>query len=307
MIVKIIVGCLIVLFVAVFLVLFWAYSTAFLKSRKPITDHDGIDTFLKEYRDVILNGQEYIASCESSRISTLSYDGLRLSAGYYPIGTDRTIIVCHGYRSPARRDYAGAVKMYHRMGLNVLMIDQRSHGDSEGKLITFGIKERRDVLSWVNFIIDNFGGKTEIFLSGISMGAATVMMAASLSLPENVKGIVADSGYSSPAEIIGKVARDSHHVSPKLAVTLLEPMCRLFGGFSLYETTAEKSVAETNIPLLFIHGKADDFVPYEMTVKCYEAARGQKDIVLVENAGHGCAYLVDTEAVEQKLKEFLCG
>lgn len=190
------------------------------------------------------------------------------------------------------------------MGFNVLLIDHRSHGESEGKLITYGIKERFDAAKWVDFLINRFGTDHEVFFSGISMGAATVMMASDVGLPKNVKGIVADSGYSSPTDIIGNVAENTFHISRKLAMALLEPMCRIFGKFSLYETSALKALETNTIPMLFIHGKADTLVPYEMSVECYNTAKCKKEIVLIDGAEHGCGYMEQKEFVRDKLQAF---
>ena len=136
------------------------------------------------------------------------------------------------------------------------------------------------------------------------MGASTVMMAASLPLPENVKGIVADCGFTSPADIIAKVAKQSFHVNGKAVVAVLNPLCRMIGGFSLYECFTPQILANSDIPILFIHGKSDDFVPCDMSVESYNAARGKKEICLVEGAGHGLGYLVDREGVTASLKIF---
>ena len=285
----------------------WAFCTAFVRRRhKPKKDSitAGITEALKVYDEDIKNGMAYAESLNPEQVFTTSYDGLKLAARLYGGEKDATIITFHGYRSPARRDYSCAIKMYRDMGFNVLLIDHRSHGDSEGKLITYGIKERFDALSWVNFILDRFGKEHEVFLSGISMGAATVMMASDIGLPENVKGIVADSGYSSPIDIIGNVAENTFHISRKLAVGILEPMCRLLGRFSLYETSALKALQNNTIPMMFIHGKADSLVPYQMSVECYNTAKSKKVIELVEGAEHGCGYMQDRQYLEQKLKEF---
>ena len=285
----------------------WAFCTAFVRrKKKPKKDAitDSITAHLKVYEEDIKNGLAYAEALNPEQVFTRSYDGLKLAARLYGGEFKSTIITFHGYRSPAKRDYSCAIRMYREMGLNVLLIDHRSHGDSEGKLITYGIKERFDAAKWVDYLINRFGSDHEIFFSGISMGAATVMMASDIGLPQNVKGIVADSGYSSPSDIIGKVAEDTFGISRKIAMGILEPMCRIFGGFSLYETSALKALENNTIPMLFIHGKADSLVPYEMSVKCYEIAKCKKDIVLVDGAEHGCGYMEDKESLEKKLKEF---
>ncbi len=287
--------------------LLWAFCTAFVRRRNPKKDMVtvNITEALSKYADDIKGGMAYAESLCPEKVFTVSYDGLKLAARFFSVDSNSTIITVHGYRSPALRDYSCAIKMYKDMGLNVLLIDHRSHGDSEGRLITYGIKERYDAATWVDYLINRFGAEHEVFFSGISMGAATVMMASDLGLPDNVKGIIADSGYSSPVDIIGKVSEDTFHISRKLAVGVLEPMCRLFGRFSLCETSALKALQNNTIPVLFIHGKADSLVPYEMSVECYNATKGKKDIVLVDGAEHGCGYMEQKQSLEQKLKEFI--
>lgn len=294
----------IILLILLMLALAAAFSFAFVRSRKDGSPEMGTDGVLKPYAELIKEGINFIDTSEHTRVYARSFDGLRLAASYYSCGSKRTVLVFHGYRSCAKRDYSCAVKMYLDMGLNVLLVDQRSHGESEGRLITFGVKERRDVVTWIDYVLEHYGKDTQIFLSGLSMGASTVMMAASLPLPENVKGIVADCGFTSPAEIIAKVAKQSFHVNGKAAVAGLNPLCRIIGGFSLYECSTPKILEECDIPILFIHGKSDDFVPCDMTVENFNAARGKKEICLVEGAGHGLGYLVDREGVTASLRIF---
>lgn len=282
----------------------WAFSLAFVRRRKRVVVNESLDESLKPYHEMIMEGMHYLDTTQYRRVSTQSYDGLRLAGRYYSCGSDRTVIVFHGYRSSARRDYSCAVKMYQDMGLNVLLVDQRSHGESEGKLITFGVKERRDVLSWIHFVLEEYGQDMQIFLSGLSMGASTVMMAASLQLPENVKGIIADCGFTSPADIIGRVAYQNFHINGSLAASVLDVLSRVIGRFSLYEMSTPQILANSDIPILFIHGKSDDFVPCEMSERSYAAARGPKEVCFVEGAGHGMAYLIDRESVEAALKKF---
>ena len=293
-----------ILLLLLILVIARVFTFAFVRSRRDGSLEVNTDGGLKPYAELIREGINFVETREHTRVYAQSFDGLRLAASYYSCDSGRTVIVFHGYRSCAKRDYSCAVKMYLDMGLNVLLVDQRSHGESMGRLITFGVKERRDVVTWIDYVLEHFGDDTEIFLSGLSMGASTVMMAASLPLPENVKGIVADCGFTSPADIIAKVAKQSFHVNGKAAVAVLNPLCRMIGGFSLYECFTPQILANSDIPILFIHGKSDDFVPCDMSVESYNAARGKKEICLVEGAGHGLGYLVDREGVTASLKIF---
>lgn len=301
----IIVGIVVAVFVAAVL---YFYRFAFVRFKKENTDDlsVAINRVLEPYMDVIKSGYDYIENSAYKWVNTKSFDGLNLAARYFPCGeSKRTIILFHGYRSSAKRDFSCAVRMYNEMGLNVLLCDQRSHGKSEGKLITYGVKERRDVFSWIDFVLENYGNDTEIFLGGMSMGATTVLLSAGLGLPENVKGIVADCGFTSPYDIIKKVAKQSFNMPSWIFYPSFDLICRVAGGFSIYGVSTVDALRENRVPILFIHGKADDFVPCEMSQRGYEAAVCEKDILLVEGAGHGFSYLIDTEGVRRKLERFI--
>ena len=164
------------------------------------------------------------------------------------------MILFHGYRSMALRDSAGGYILAKKAGFNVLAIDQRAHGRSGGCVISFGIQERRDCLCWVQYLSTRFGEETPLILSGLSMGAATVLMSTDLPLPENVVGIMADCPYDSPAAIIQKVAKEQGY-PPKLVYPFVYLGAMLFGRFRLTETTALEAVRDCKIPILLMHGE----------------------------------------------------
>jgi esterase/lipase superfamily enzyme len=122
--------------------------------------------------------------------------------------------------------------MYYKMGFNILLVDQRSHGKSEGKYITFGVNESRDVLSWLEFVNTKFSPE-KVIISGISMGATTVLMSLRFNLPQNVKSVIADCGFTSPVEIIAKVGKDNYKINTKPIIPLLDLTCRIIGKFSI--------------------------------------------------------------------------
>jgi len=175
----------------------------------------------------VAEGMKFIDRTPHDYVFTKSFDGLKLAARYYKNNdSDRTIILVHGYRSVARRDFACVVEIYYNLGFNILLVDQRCSGRSEGKIITFGIKESRDVVSWLDFLTTQYGEK-DFYLDGISMGATTVLLATRFEL-KNVKGIIADCGFTSPAEIIGIVAKRKFKISEKLAVPALNFLSKIF-------------------------------------------------------------------------------
>ncbi len=235
-----------------------------------------------------------------------SYDGLRLFGKCYIASSDAPwLIMLHGYRSGAERDFCGGLKFGIDSGFNVLLVDQRAHGKSEGKCLTFGIKERYDCLTWINYVISQAGGSCKIALYGMSMGAATVLMAAGSGLPKNVACIVADCGYTSPKAIIKKVIREMHYpVFPTYALVRLGGM--LFGGFDIEEYSAVQAMEKCDIPVLFIHGDDDRFVPCDMGRENHRHCRAEgKKLLIVPNAGHGMSYMSDKRAYLGTVSEFL--
>lgn len=225
-----------------------------------------------------------------------SFDGVKLYARYYHVRDGAPLqIQFHGYRGSALRDFCGGHKLARESGHNILAVDQRAHGKSGGNTITFGINERYDCLSWVNYAVERFGKETLIFLSGVSMGAATVLMASELNLPENVVGIIADSPYSSPEQIIRKVCREDMGLPPAIAMFFIRLGAKVFGHFDLKSADAVNAVSYTKTPILLLHGESDLFVPCDMSKIIAENASGQIFRETFPNAGHGLSYIVDPD------------
>lgn len=240
------------------------------------------------------------------RVSILSHDGLRLAGRYYHTADGAPLaILCHGYRGTPTRDFCGGANICFNAGYNVLLIEQRAHCSSEGHTISYGINERYDVLAWTNYVVKRFGEKQRILLAGISMGAATVLMASELNLPKQVRGILADCPYTSPAEIISTVGK-SKGIPMKLALPMAELGARIWGGFSLSSVSALSTVRLARVPILLIHGEADKFVPCEMSRRIAGANPKLIELHTFPGAGHGLSYLVDTERYVNLVQEF-CG
>lgn len=241
--------------------------------------------------------------CEDVFIA--SSDGIRLHGRYYHVRDGAPLeILFHGYRSCAFRDCSGGHALSRKMGFNALVVDQRAHGDSDGVTITFGVKEHRDCQSWVVYANNRFGTDTSIILSGLSMGAATVLMAAGLDLPENVACIMADSPYSAPGAIIEKVCQDMGY-----PVLLCRPFihlgARIFGGFRLNSCTAKDAVTRTKVPILLIHGESDRLVPCSMSLEIASCSVSPAVTATFPGAGHGLSYLIDPVRYEDVIYEFL--
>ena len=233
-----------------------------------------------------------------------SFDGLRLHAKFYP-GRENTPahILMHGYRSSALLDFSGAIADAVNDGHSVLLVDQRAHAGSEGKYLSFGIFESRDCLSWIEYINRRLGADTPIILKGVSMGGATVMMAAALPMPENVVGILSDCGYSSPEKIIRHVMKLRHY--PQCLFPLLRLGGKVFCGFDVCSETALEALKSCKVPMFFIHGDDDRFVPYEMALECFDACPTKKFFFTGKGAGHGLSYILDRPGYMEVYNEFI--
>ena len=224
-----------------------------------------------------------------------SYDGLKLSARYFEGDDDKPLCICfHGYRGSAVRDFAGIGLHLIHEGYNVLIVDERAHWRSQGHTICFGIKERFDAVSWVKFANQRFGKDKSIFLFGISMGGGTVLMASGQRLPRNVKGIVADCPFNSPKDIIKHVCRKI-----KLNPDLLWPVIWLaglvYGRLRVNATTAADEVKRSKVPIVILHGEADDFVPMSMSKEVQKANPSMIEMHTFPHADHGMSYFEDEE------------
>ena len=241
--------------------------------------------------------------CEG--ITITSYDGCRLYGRYYHVQDGAPLeILFHGYRSCAFRDCSGGHALSRKMGFNTLVVDQRAHGNSDGRTISFGIREHKDCKCWVDYANGRFGTQTPIILSGLSMGAATVLMASGLDLPGNVACIVADSPYSAPSAIIEKVCQDMHYPA-MLCRPFIHLSALLFGHFRLNGCTAKDAVMQAKIPLLLIHGKDDRLVPHTMSFEIAACSASPAQVQTFPNAGHGLSYITDPLRYEKVVYDFL--
>ena len=275
------------------------------KDKKPRTEFDLPKGKIYEpYADDMIRWMKEVRSMPHEELQITSFDGLTLHGKYYEYAPGAPIeLMFHGYRGTAERDLCGGVQRCFRLGHSALLVEQRAASRSQGNVITFGVKEHRDCLSWVAFAEKRFGPEAKIILCGISMGATTVLMAAGEELPKCIVGVLADCGFSSGKEIICKVIRQI-----KLPAKLLYPFvrlgARLYGGFRVEESDATKAMAKCRLPVLFFHGLDDDYVPWQMSRKNYDACAAEKKLVLVPGAGHGLAYLLDPAGYLAAVREF---
>ncbi|KAF1302933.1 alpha/beta hydrolase [Candidatus Enterococcus willemsii] len=303
-----VVGRIVLVVVLILIVgLIWAgnyfYNYAVVPSEKDFLANDTPGTDIVE-TDEIANW--YSDENHRERWQLTSDDGLKLSAIYLPAEKDtgKTAILAHGYMGNAETmgEYA---KMYHDFGYNVLVPDARGHGKSEGDYIGFGWHERKDYLQWIDQVLATNGDDETITLYGLSMGAATVMMVSGEELPKNVVSIIEDCGYATVNGELQFQLKELFNLPsfPLIPVTSLVTKVR--AGYFFGEADATKQVAKNTRPMLFIHGDADDFVPFSMLDTVYEATDAPKEKWVVEGAGHAKAYSKNKEAYQAKVKQFL--
>ena len=304
----IVLGVLAFLLVAVLIVSFVAYRISFSVPVVPDEVRYSLrdNKVYRPYQAEIARMTTHARSLPCESVWTTADDGVRLHGQYYETAPGAPVqILFHGYRGAGERDFSRGLPFALEYGHNALLVDQRAHGQSGGRCLTLGVKERYDCLAWIRYVIDRFGPDTEIVLVGISMGAATVLMAAGLELPDNVKGVVADCGYTAPADIL-------RHVIGRmgLPVWLFFPMVRiggrLYGGFDPAAASAADAMTRCTVPVCFIHGEGDDFVPCDMSRENYRrCAAAQKRLITVPRAGHGLSYLTDPDRYTAEMRSFL--
>ena len=214
----------------------------------------------------------------------------------------RTIVMVHGYRGSYEGDFNQKANWAVENNCNILCIDQRGCNYSEGKYLTMGINESLDLRCWVDYLL-SFNDNLPIYLWGVSMGCATCLMSLNKPYSDLVKGVIADCGYTSPYEIFKAICRRHIHFTPHIILFIFNVLCRLFAGFSLKELDTRKILKENKLPILFIHGLADDFVPCFMSKENYKSTKVYKDLLLVKDCPHAVSYYRVTEEYKNKVED----
>ncbi len=283
---------------------YYAYRQAFYAkgSKKNIRGYFEKNVSLQLANDEMEKMIADVESCPYKEMRIKSHDGLTLFARYYHICDNAPLqILIHGYKGNAERDMCGAHMLARKLNHNILLIDQRGCGKSEGSTVAFGVLERHDTLSWIKYASAQFGN-APIFLLGVSMGGAVALMTTDMDLPSNVKGVIADCPYSSPEDIVKKVCRDRG--MPDLIYPAVTIGARLFGKFNICGEGAVKSVKNSKVPILILHGEKDGFVPVEMAQKIYDAANCEKYICFFEGADHCASYMSNPKKYETAVRDF---
>lgn len=295
-----------VILAAVLYVLHYGYKLAFYYAdplKSPLEYEEDDQT--KECKEVWENAIAEFAAVPFEAVSITSHDGLKLTGRYYHNADGAPLeILCHGYKGNPIRDFCGGWQVAKELGHNVLLINQRCHGGSQGHTITFGIQERRDVLNWIRWANDRLGS-VPTAISGVSMGAATVLMVSGMELPENVKAVVADCPYDAPSNIIKKVLGQDMGMPVKLVYPLIRFGGMVYGRLNLDADSPLAAVKKTKLPILLIHGDDDRFVPYAISCSIHAAAPETIEFHTVPGAGHALNFATDPEEYRRIVREFL--
>lgn len=264
-------------------------------------------TFSKEQKETFQKGVDWFFNQKVDRVSFKNPFDETYYADLIQNGDSKKfIILIHGYRASALKNFAPILEKYYNMGFSILMPELPAHGQSYGKYITFGYMESAIMLAWSYYLMKNFGRDISIVYNGVSMGAATAAMIAGERLNENVKGIIVDCGYTSAKDIFKYILKKDFHLPAFPIVNLANAIANIVADFSFDDADALEAVKKATVPMIFFHGTKDKFVPYEMSIEMYNACTSEiKELVLIEGAGHCMSYLTDTKTCDTKLDEFL--
>jgi len=260
---------------------------------------------LVDFMDEAVKAADKLVESGCEEVSITSHDGIRLVGHWRPCENPKRIIVAmHGWRSSWARDFGIIADFWHDNSCSVLYVEQRGQGGSAGEYMGFGMLERYDCMEWVKWVNHRTGGNIPIYLGGASMGATTVLMTAGLELPENVHGIVADCGFTSPHAIWKHVVENNLHMPYSIYAAAANDLCRRKIHLGAKDYSAVDAMKKCKVPVLFIHGTDDSFVPVEMTYENYKACAAPKRLFVVPGADHGMSYYTDKEGYEKCLLEF---
>ncbi len=298
---------LLILLIIVLLFLALGYAAFFFACvRMPVQPDPAKSKSLRAFAEDISAGAQWFREQDPERVQITSDDGLRLVGWFLPAPDAKgTLLLVHGYRSSPFIDFGLTYQFYHSLGWNILTVCQRSHCESDGQYITYGVKERFDVRDWTLYLADRFGPEHHIALIGISMGSATVLMSLGTDLPQNVRCVVADCGYTSPYDQFVHMFKDCFHCPMHPTLDIANLFAKLFAGFGFKDYSTVTALQTNKLPVLFVHGEKDRFVPIRFTVDNYAACIAEKRLITVPEAGHGTSYIFATETCQSALRDFL--
>lgn len=271
------------------------------------SESEAVNELASEPDQLLLKeAKAWYADQPKNTITMQSYDHLKLKAQFIKndkSNTHKAIILAHGFRNTGE-DMGKYAKFYYDQGFDILLPDARGHGASEGNYIGYGWHERLDYKDWIKYLIQQHDAE-QIILQGNSMGAATVLMTSGEQLPPQVKGIIADSAYSTVKKELAHQLKSIYGYPSFPLLDVTSVIAKIRAGYTLQEASAVKQVKNNKVPLLLIHGDADDLVPTEMATELYDAASGDNELWIVPDAGHTKAFDNITGEYEAKLSQFL--
>lgn len=247
---------------------------------------------------------EALGAKPNETVTLEAADGTRLVGHYFPQeGAKRLIVAMHGWRGSWHKDFGLISDFWFKSGCSVLFAEQRGQSASGGDYMGFGLTERYDCAAWAQWAA-NRSSLIPIYLCGLSMGATTVLMTASLELPERVHGIMADCGFTSPAEEWKHVMENNLHLPYALHSPFADAMFRARNQMRLDQYSTTDALAVTTKPVFLVHGTADQLVPVWMTYENYMACRAPKRLLIVPGADHGESYWLEREKYEAEATAF---
>ncbi|MCF0242010.1 MAG: alpha/beta hydrolase [Treponema sp.] len=299
--------CIFIFVLIFFAITYFVFTFTFVnpKSNRNLSRNFPDNIIYKTRKEKFLEVVEKLENTDSESVSITADDGILLHGSYFENNPKAPLIIFfHGYHGTFKWDGYGTFKTATENGWNILMTDLRAHGKSTGNVITFGIKESLDVKTWTNYAASRFGKSTPVFISGMSLGAASVLMAGNLSLPQNVKGIISDSAFSNAEEQI-KTAIHFMHL-PVIPVYFFVVLgAKIFGHFDFRKSSPLEAVKKINLPILFIHAKKDTIVPVKMCDDLYNACTSKKFLLQINNGDHTATATDDYSSYKKAVESFV--
>lgn len=286
------------------------FNKTILRKEKSMTPDEAdkqMGTHWGQFTDFLKERRQWFDAQKVETVTITARDGIKLTGRYLENdpSSKKIVIAFHGYTSKGTNDFCAMGKFYNEIGYNMLIIDERAHGDSEGTYIGFGVLDRFDALKWIEYVNNRFNSDCEIILHGISMGGATVLMASGLELPENVKAIIADCAFTSAYDVFSHVLKEWYHMPHFPLLNFTEVIAKKKAGYGYKDCSTLDAVAKTKIPILFIHGGKDTFVPTWMSHENYKVCNSPKELLIIEDAAHAESFFLENEKCEKTIKEFI--
>lgn len=269
----------------------------------PLPGIPKMDKLHPEISELMNRGANEIKALPYEIVYTRSHDGLKLGARLFePEKPCRgQYILVHGYRAQSIHDFSCVVKLLLDEGFSCLLIDHRAMGLSEGKYIGFGVLERHDLVRWCEYVKERFPERP-VILDGISMGGSTVMMGCGIGYPDNVRALICDCGYTTPAAICKRTLKRWFHLPPFPVYHIANLFVRLFAGYSLSEVSATDCLKKNRLPILIAHGRKDGFVPYEMSEENFRSCGDGAVFFTSDEADHGLSFLLDYDGYMNEIR-----